>query len=72
MNDRLRTNVVDVMPSYYWPGAAIVIVTECGHKHVRPASWGSKPGDTFDCAFDHPEEHKRAKAEQAEALRLYR
>jgi hypothetical protein len=23
MNDRLRTNVVDVMPSYYWPGAAI-------------------------------------------------
>lgn len=49
--------VVDqVLPSLYWPGNAIVIILECGHRHIRPKDWRVDghpvgPGDPFDCCF---------------------
>jgi hypothetical protein len=41
--------ITEVLPSAHW--LAMVIVLECGHRHVRPASWPLWVGDQFDCCF---------------------
>lgn len=43
--------VADVLPSHYWPQNAVVIVTTCGHRHVRPMSPATNIGDAFLCPF---------------------
>lgn len=43
--------VMDVLPSYYWPQNAVVIVTACGHRHVRPIQPATNIGDAFLCPF---------------------
>ena len=46
-----NATVTDVLPSYYWPKNAVVIVTACGHRHVRPNQPLVKVGDSFLCPF---------------------
>ena len=41
----------EVLPSYYFAPYAVVLVTACGHRHVRPASMGHKAGGVLDCPF---------------------
>jgi hypothetical protein len=45
----MNRRVSEVLPSYYWPNNAIVIVLECQHRHIRPVTW--KVGESFDCCF---------------------
>ncbi len=46
----MNTVVDDILPSYHWPENAEVIVTRCGHRHVRPKG-ACKVGYTLDCPF---------------------
>ncbi len=46
-----NTTVRETLPSYYWPQNAIVIVTECGHRHVRPITMRPDVGAAFHCPF---------------------
>ncbi len=46
-----NTVVSEVWPSYYWPMAAVVIVTTCGHRHVRPITMTPDIGSAFLCPF---------------------
>jgi uncharacterized Zn-binding protein involved in type VI secretion len=46
-----NTTIDELLPSYYWPQNAVVIVTACGHKHVRPKNVDAKVGDPFQCPF---------------------
>lgn len=46
-----NATVTDVLPSYYWPQNAVVIVTACGHRHVRPIWPVTNIGDAFLCPF---------------------
>jgi len=46
-----NTTVAEVLPSYYWPQNAVVIVTACGHRHVRPIRPVTTVGDKFLCPF---------------------
>lgn len=41
--------IVDILPSYWYN--AIVIVTSCGHRHIRPRSMyiDLKIGDEWKC-----------------------
>ncbi len=48
----MRSRVTQLLPSYYFPGC-FVIITECGHRSVRPAGHCPKVGDYFDCPFEH-------------------
>lgn len=42
--------VTAVLTSAHWPNHAEVLVTECGHRHVRPK--GSYiAGDVIECPF---------------------
>ncbi len=43
--------VRDVLPSYYWPQNAVVIVTDCGHRHIRPITMRPEIGAVFSCPF---------------------
>src|SRR5258707_5900448 len=43
--------IAEIWPSYYWPKDAVVIVTACGHKHVRPKTPEVHIGDPFLCPF---------------------
>lgn len=40
--------VINISTSFHFPNA-IVIETECGHRHVRPITWVVKIGDDFKC-----------------------
>lgn len=42
--------VAEILPSAHWD-TAIVIVLDCGHRHVRPATWTVHIGAAFDCCF---------------------
>lgn len=44
--------VINVLPSMWWSTAA-VIVTSCGHSHIRPRTIAPRVGDEFDCPFEH-------------------
>jgi hypothetical protein len=50
----MTTTVVGVLHSAHWD-SAVVILTACGHRHVRPARRVPKQGDSFECPYD---EHK--------------
>ncbi len=39
------------LPSYYFAPYVTVLITECGHRHVRATEMGHKPGDALDCPF---------------------
>ena len=41
--------VVQVMPSAHWPRNAVVLVTDCGHRHVRQR--GFVVGSEIHCPF---------------------
>ncbi len=42
--------VISIEPSAWWPEIAVVITTECGHKHLRPKSVVKvEVGDDFHC-----------------------
>lgn len=49
----MKAKVTQISTSYYWPEAAIVIDTDCGHRHIRPKDWPVSEGGEFDCPFDH-------------------
>lgn len=40
--------ITEVLPSYYFP-SAIIIITDCPHRHVRPKTWRAIPGEVFNC-----------------------
>ncbi len=42
--------VTEVLPSYYFGPFAEVLVTECGHRHVRPSGI-RHVGDVMLCPF---------------------
>lgn len=46
-----NATVSEILPSYYWPQNAVIIVTECGHKHARPITMKIAIGDSFACPF---------------------
>jgi len=46
-----NTTIAEILPSYYWPQAAIVIITACQHRHVRPKVVTARVGDSFLCPF---------------------
>ncbi len=58
----MNRRVSEVLPSYYWPNNAIVIILECDHRHVRPANW--KVTDEFDCCFCDDTKPAATKMEQ--------
>lgn len=41
--------VVECLPSH-WPDRAEVLVTDCGHRHLRPIGFYAT-GDTMHCPF---------------------
>jgi hypothetical protein len=43
--------ISEVLPSYYFAPYAMVLVTECGHRHVRPTAMAHKVGDMLACPF---------------------
>jgi hypothetical protein len=46
----MKTIITDIMNSAWWK-QAVVIITYCGHRHVRARSMNLKIGDEFDCPF---------------------
>ncbi len=44
----MNKKITGLSKSYYFTNA-IVIITDCGHKHIRPKSWIVKIGDDFYC-----------------------
>lgn len=42
--------------SFHFPGRAVVITGDCGHKHVRPSITAGllQPGDDMYCLFCDP------------------
>jgi hypothetical protein len=47
----MNRKILERLPSYWWPGFAVVFVLECGHRHVRPVNWRADVGDSFRCCF---------------------
>lgn len=45
----MLVKITELSPSYYWPKVAIVIVTTCGHRHIRPIVPALQAGEDFDC-----------------------
>jgi hypothetical protein len=45
--------------SFHFPGRAVVITGDCGHKHVRPSITAGllQPGDDMHCLFCDSERH---------------
>ncbi len=46
----MNRRIVELLPSYYWPKNAEVILLECDHRHIRPKGF-VKVGGQFDCCF---------------------
>ena len=46
-----NASVREVLPSYYWPQNAIIVITDCGHRHARPITMKPDIGATFHCPF---------------------
>lgn len=40
--------VISVVPAFWFPNA-IVIITSCGHRHIRPNTFNVREGDNFTC-----------------------
>jgi hypothetical protein len=50
MSEQEKAVVVQVLPSHYFPIVADVIVTSCGHRHLRPAGMVGV-GQPMACPF---------------------
>lgn len=44
-----QRRIMQVLPSAHWPQNAVVLVTDCGHRHVRPR--GFVVGSVIHCPF---------------------
>lgn len=51
----MSRKIVEILPSYYFPCSAKIIITDCGHRHIRHVSMEVKIGDEFWCGYDHEE-----------------
>jgi hypothetical protein len=69
MTSDSNTTVSEILPSYYWPMSASVIVTACSHRHVRPINPSLHVGDEFLCPFcadDEPAQSADAVGQRTE------
>ena len=57
----MKTQIEEILPSFYFDGAN-VILTSCGHRHLRPKSMTFKVGQEFECPFEHDATPEQLKA----------
>ena len=52
--------VREILPSLWFP-SAVVILTDCGHSHLRPNDGSVRVGQVWDCLLCRDEAERKAR-----------